>query len=518
MNFRCLFLAVFGFPSIALSQESADPVGNENQTSPELPESSDPEPQEEDVPDQEEAPNDEVESSAKSEAQEAAGKEPPAETAAPAETEAPTDASVATSRPPVSDNEALPPVEAAPAETQQAAINPRPPGEEELLAPHPVDPESITFKPGTGLSFKSQDEKFVMAIRLRIQFRDELTSEGENGDKTLSNAFGIRRARLQFKGNVFSKYIGYKAEFALSPRDLSLQNGATAYTPLLSWYTDFTYLRDLSLRIGQYKLLYSRQRVVSSGDLEFVDRNIAQNEFNLDRDIGALFYSKDFLGLDLFRYYAGASIGEGRDVYEAEEVDGQIASYQLLSRLEALPFGDFEDYSEVDFERLNKVRLSLGVAYAYLKNGTRTRGYQGSLFADDGTVDYHNATADLMLKWAGMTIFSDFFYREGHRNTVVAPDDEEGNLARNGLGASVQVGYLIPKLPIGFGVRYGGVTPAGFDADETAIQGTQDVGATFGWYLAGHDLKLQADYFHQWSDSFSENAVDEGRVQLQVAY
>ncbi len=410
------------------------------------------------------------------------------------------------------------PVVEAPPPEPDATINPRPAGEEELMAPHAVNLGKVAFVPGDGLTFKSEDESFAMAIRLRIQFRDELTSEDVDGVETLTNAFGIRRARLQFKGNIFSKYVKYKAEFALSPRDLSLQGGSTRYTPLLSWYTDFTYLRDLSLRVGQYKLLYSRQRVVSSGDQEFVDRNIAQNEFNLDRDIGGHLYSKNLLGLDLFRYYLGLSIGEGRDVYEAESVSSGQVSHQFLGRVEVLPFGDFEDYSEVDFERLDKFRLSFGAAYAYLKNGARTRGYQGSNFADDGTVNYHNATADLMIKWAGMTVFSDFFYREGERTEPIASGDEDGNLPRNGWGGSIQVGYLIPTIPLGVGLRYGGVSAAGFDTNETALSDSQEVGATAGWYMAGHDLKLQADYFHTWGDDFSTNAIDEGRIQLQVAY
>ncbi len=410
------------------------------------------------------------------------------------------------------------PVAEAPPPEPGATINRRPAGEEELMAPHAVNLEKITFDPGTGLTFKSQDESFKMAIRLRIQFRDELESEKDGGLSTMTNTFGIRRARLQFKGNIFSKYVKYKAEFALSPRDLSLQGGATKYTPLLSWYTDFTYLRDLSLRVGQYKLLYSRQRVVSSGDQEFVDRNIAQNEFNLDRDIGVHLFSKDLLGLDLFRYYLGVSIGEGRDVYEAEDTSSGQESHQYLARIEVLPFGDFEDYSEVDFERLDKFRLSFGAAYAYLQNGSRSRGYRGDDFADEGSVKYHNATADVMIKWAGMTIFSDFFYREGKRTEAIALGDEEGNLPRNGLGGSVQVGYLIPTIPLGVGVRYGGVSTAGFDSNETALSDSQELGATVGWYMAGHNLKLQADYFHTWGDDFSTNAIDRARIQLQVAY
>ncbi len=384
-----------------------------------------------------------------------------------------------------------------------------------LLDKHPVENSKNTYKPGTGLVISSADERFSMGIRLRIQMRNELTNVEEDGDNTLSNRFGARRARLQFKGNIFSKKIKYKAELAFSPNDLGhSDDGSNSHTPLLSWYTEFVHLRDLSLRLGQYKLLYSRQRVVSSGDQEFVDRNLAQGEFNLDRDIGGHLFSKDLFGLGLFKYYAGVTIAEGRDSWEKESTEKGVGSYQPLVRLEVLPFGDFDDYKEVDFSREKKLRVSLGGAYAFTKNGTRTRGYRGSLFADGGTADFHNATADLIAKYAGLTLYSDFFWRKGDRNTDVAAGDEDGNLTASGLGGSVQLGYLLPTLPLGVGVRYAAMDAGGND-DETTLSKEQEVGGTLGWYFAGHNLKLQSDFFHIWSEGVNE---DQFRVQLQVAY
>ena len=65
-------------------------------------------------------------------------------------------------------------------------------------------------------------------------------------------------------------------------------------SPLLSYYLEFDYLRDLTVRVGQYKIPFSRQRVISSGNQQMVDRSIANGEFNLDRDIG----------IDIMRYNA----------------------------------------------------------------------------------------------------------------------------------------------------------------------------------------------------------------------
>ena len=336
-------------------------------------------------------------------------------------------------------------------------INPLAPTDEHNLGKHPAESEASYFKPGTGLVVTSKDGDFSIAPRLRVQIRDELHLEEEE----TTNTFGIRRARIQFKGHVFGKNNKYKAEFAFSPKDLSFKDATPHRTPLLSYYTEHTHLRDLSIRIGQYKLLYSRQRVISSGNQEFVDRTLAQGEFNLDRDIGFHFFSKDLFGVNKLKYYTGLTIAEGRDSWESEVIGNEAGdatpSWQYLGRVEVLPFGSFKDYSEVDFQRLNKVRLSIGAAYAYTANGDSDRGYLGDGFTDGGTATYNNITADAMMKWAGLTAFGEFYYRSGERSDgalrpgAAGPDDIF--LTRNGMGGSGQVGYLLPKLPVGIGGR-----------------------------------------------------------------
>ncbi|MFZ9889472.1 MAG: porin [Myxococcota bacterium] len=389
-----------------------------------------------------------------------------------------------------------------------------------------VDLDSIRFRAGKGLAFQSRDGHQALELRLRVQFQSDtawLPSEAPDAaeeERALENTFGIRRARLQFAGHVFGKHNRYKAEFAFSPRDLGVRDGVPHQTPLLDWYAEFTHLRDLSLRLGQYKLLYSRQRVISSGDLAFVDRSLVQSEFNLDRDIGLHLYSSDLLGFDRFRYYAGVSIGEGRDVWAAQPMlSTDAGGLQYLVRVEALPLGGAKekwDYSEVDFDRSDAPRLALGFAYAFLDDGQRVRGYQGSPFADDGRVDYHNVNADLLLKWAGVTAFGELYWREGRRQPGTSGEVSEP--ARNGIGYGLQLDALVPSVPVNVGARYSTAQPGTYDATSTALGTSQEAGLTIGWFPAEHALKLQADVFHLWSDELFVDAEDRVRVLMQVAY
>lgn len=414
------------------------------------------------------------------------------------------------------------PQDAAPDGSAPAAERPTP--DEEPVEDLGLDADGSAFRPGKGLSLVSKDGRFAMIPRLRVQFLYSMVHENAS-DSELEQELGepvahslqIRRARLQFTGHVFGKHNKYKAEFAFSPRDEGFRDAGPSRTPILDWYAEFDYLRDLTFRIGQYKVGYSRQRVVSSGNLQMVDRSAANGEFNLDRDIGFDFRSKDFLGLDRLKYYAGVFMSEGRDAFEFDDFH-----LMYLARVEYLPFGGFKDYSEADLER-GKPRLSIGAAYGFVDDAERDRGILGSTPSDGGTTDYHNVTADLMFKWAGFSLFGEFYWRDGKRRYGDATiDDGMGNQipapredARNGLGWSVQPGYVVPRIPLEISSRYSQVRGLGND---TSMGDRDEVGGAISYYFAEHPLKLQADYFRKWDDAGISDGTDQVRVQLQVAF
>ena len=155
---------------------------------------------------------------------------------------------------------------------------------------------------------------------------------------------------------------------------MGLKSGVLTHSPLLDGYVQSAHLRDLNVRAGQFKVPFNRQRVVSSGNLQMVDRSLAQGEFNLDRDIGATVFSNDLFGLGIFKYAAGLFIGEGRDAYQPSDL-GML----YLGRVEAAPLapfsGAFKDSGkETDFTRRPLPQLSIGLAYAFLDEGKKIGG------------------------------------------------------------------------------------------------------------------------------------------------
>jgi hypothetical protein len=391
-----------------------------------------------------------------------------------------------------------------------------------LTDDHPVANEKSRFRPGKGLHLESEDGAFAIETRLRAQML--YTMEGEEGER-LGQSFELRRARLQFAGHVFGKHNEFKAELALSPSDVGMRDNSLPQTsPLLDFYFQFNQIENLNFRVGQYKVPYSRQRVVSSGDLRLVDRSIVNSEFNLDRDIGFDFRSENFLGVELLRYYAGVYVGEGRNTNALRDF-----GMMYLGRIEFLPFGDFKDYSEGDLSISKTPKLSIGVAYGFIEHAGKNQGILGSSPVDGGTTNVHNFDADLVIRLMGLSIEGELAYRSGRRrpgsersDVNDTPDDGSDDVLlieapRNGWGLVGQAGYLVPGTVFEVVAR-GAMNRA---TNASSMIERNEYGLGLNYYFAGHPLKLQLDLFRlgakaPGADQFSWD--DRLRVQLQAGF
>jgi hypothetical protein len=383
-----------------------------------------------------------------------------------------------------------------------------PKGEDEMMADHPVDRGDIKFRPGKGVEINSADDEFQLRIRVRVQMLYTYI-HGEPGPREADeppedrNDFRIRRARFVFQGYAFGEHNQYKLEI----------DPLRADNVVLDYYLDFTKNRDIQVRVGQYKISSNRQRVISSGDLQMVDRSRVNAEFSLDRDMSIDIRSRDFLGKDKMRYVLGVSTGNGLN-------NPQFTDFAMvyLVRFEYLPMGIFQDYSEVDFAR-TKPRLSIGATYSFFDNANQDRGMIGLPFADGGTADYHFVYVDAMFKARGFSAFTEFAFRTGTRKigdiTPTDPDydPELPTDARNGLGWMLQAGYLIPNTRFEFAGR-GALIQA--TRSPTSLGDSYEVSGSVSWYFARHPFKIQADVSQIWEDTWSDGATT-FRLQLQAS-
>ena len=373
------------------------------------------------------------------------------------------------------------------------------------------DAIDASYSFGQGVNFKSCDGNYLMHVWSRSQLRYSLNRVDQPGSN-VSQVMEVRRASLFFAGNAFGEHNKYFLQLVFAPRDVGLTGPAQTSSPIFDMFFTFDYLRDFSLRVGQYKPFFSRQFIAAWGDLQFVDRSIAQNEFHLDRDIGFDVFSTDVGGLDLFRYYAGAYVGQGRNSVAPRDVH-----FSPVVRFEVLPFGTFDDYKEGDLSRNTTPKLSLGVAYAYLMGVSKANGVYGPTPLDMGTTNFHELTGDLMFKLMGFSLTGEVYYRRGTRTSGGAVDSMGMTIAteaaRNGTGYFVQGGYLLPGIPLEFSARGGQV----FAINNSSMLDSGEVGGALSYYAQGHPFKIQADYFRSYvGPQTLSSGSDQVRLQLQM--
>jgi hypothetical protein len=275
---------------------------------------------------------------------------------------------------------------------------------------------------------------------------------------------------------VFDENIVFGVQLGFSPGNLGLEDGAVTHTPLLDYYFDFQHVRDINVLVGQYSIPFTREGTMSSGELVFVDRTIADNEFGAPRDVGITLHSDDFLGLNHFRYYAGIFSGAGRDGILLDCDCGPA----YVVRIEAHPTGLFDNYDQVDFQRSSDPRLAFGAAY-FLHNSV------------------HRSTVDALLFWHGAALEASLFHRFVDETNA------------SDIGFFVQANTLIPGTVFGVAGRYGRI--AGFE--HSLLESQNELGAGLNYFFEKHTLKLQLDGFHMWGGRYrtTEQLV---RLQLQV--
>jgi len=371
----------------------------------------------------------------------------------------------------------------------------------------------VTAEPGKGVVVATEDKDFVLKVRPRVQLRYTGDMTWPENQAVYEHSFLIRRARLAMTGNMFGPDTTFKMELGLSPKDLGYVEHYEIPTlsPLLDFYVQFNHLRDLTFRAGQYKVPFNRQRVISSGNLQMVDRSLAQGEFNLDRDIGADARSKDLFGLNLLRYYAGVYMSQGRDNFQSQVPD----KIMVLGRGEVLPFGLCDDYKESAQKLETSPCLSIGAAYAWLSKAQNVRGIKGDMHSDLGITNMHVANVDGMFKWYGTSLFSEFFGRYGFR---VDGGDGPFEEAHNAFGGTIQAGQMILVAPVEVTARYSFVRSASLFGLPSSSEAADEAGVGVSWYPGGHSLKVQADLFKTWSaTSFYAGGI-QSRLQIQAAF
>ncbi len=367
------------------------------------------------------------------------------------------------------------------------------------------------MKFGKGMiNFTAKDSSFSVKFAPRFQYLSstEWTDDGNGYGDANTSAF-IRRARLKFDGFALSPKLKYKLELGLSNRDIAGASIYTKNTPryILDALIKWNFYENFVLWAGQTKLPGNRERVISSGDLQLVDRSLLNATFNIDRDVGLQLRHHFTIGdRFLVREIFSWAQGEGRNV-----VTGNLGGHQYTGRIEFLPFGKFKgkgDYKGSGLTREEKLKVAIGASYDFNNNAVKTRSNQGSYMTNDiGYYETNISTVfiDAILNYKGFSFMGEYSSRDAEDPIAKNADGSAtGDFVSEGNGLNIQSGYLLKKNWELTG-RY---TFIDLKLSEISEQYTLGVSK----YILGHKLKVQSDVSYLTLN----NIGSEIRFRLQV--
>lgn len=342
-----------------------------------------------------------------------------------------------------------------------------------------------------GISF-TKDSLFSLNMRFRLQNRIGFRTESGEDLGFEQTDFRIRRLRVRLDGFVFNPRIQYYIQLGFSKSDMDLDGGEVAQ-PIRDAILYYHFSPNFYVGLGQAKLPGNRERVISSGNLQFAERSIANSFFTLDRDFGVFaYYTVPSQGKAFFQFKGAISSGEGRN----PSVGDRGLSY--TGRMEVLPFGKFTnggDYSEGDLELEARPKLSLGASYSYNESGSRSRGQLGPELYQKR--DQRVLIADMMLKYRGWALLGEYFSRNATNPITYNPLGLR-QAVWVGSGQNLQVSKLISKQGE-LAIRYAQITPKQSIRNLEMQREETTLGYTH--YVGGHRVKLQGNLGYSWANN-----------------
>lgn len=323
----------------------------------------------------------------------------------------------------------------------------------------PTEPPKQVATWNRALTFTSLDDRFSLNIRGRIQPRYEYERrEGESDH----SSFLLRRLRLTFEGQAYTPELTWKIMPEWS-RGAGLRDGWVNYS-----FNDFA-----KLRLGQYQVPFAWARDSSSTRHQFVERSVANNEFqwNDGRDLGLMLHGNLH---EQVRYAVGVFGGEGR-----ERLETRSTGNLFTGRVTYAPVGSYPG-SEALVQPVEHANVAFGLGLGYnTKNTPRDNTWQDA--------NVFGATADAHFQADRFSTHLTGFYRDVEPRNIDPSYD--------GTGYTFQAGYLLVPERLFANLRYSYAEPNS-DVNEDK---QREIMAGVHIFHLGHGSKVQ---------------VEAGRIQL----
>ena len=363
-----------------------------------------------------------------------------------------------------------------------------------------ADPESSWDYGSRGWELGRPDSDSYLWLGLRAQVRYSTLSKEPvvlGGFANPPESSGsINRARYKIGAGLNKDFTFYHEYDLRNSRLLDLR---------ASWVSN----PKFTLRVGQWKAEFNRERVDSSGKQQFSERSISNYWFTVDRQWGVLASGRVAEGAAFdSSWWAGVLAGNGR----SESSDGGqpmwLARWQWNYTRNVLPF------SQSALKRYSQPHGS--IALAFVSNESRyTRfssdgGGQLPEYEEGEKNQYriHQAMQEWAWQHRGLS-----FQQELHWKSI---EDKRGSRARDLFGGYAQVGWFPADrwktLPVALEIaaRVALVNP-----DDSFNSHNREFTVGANWFFSGHRNKLTVDTSYL---SIDEDRGRESDVRFRVQW
>jgi len=365
--------------------------------------------------------------------------------------------------------------------------------------------ETIKIEYGNkGIEFSADDGNYKLQIQSRLQFRyaypfdtDPVTFSDFQKEKT--QTFKINRARLKVGGNVYKSWIKFYWEYELASGNL------------LDFRLMIEKFEFLKLKVGQWKIHYNRERIISSGKQQTVERSILTRPFTIDRQQGVSFYGR-LKGKSIvdFNYWFSVLTGTGRGSTSNDD-----SHLMIMSRLQWNCFGRELKFTGSDTKYHEEITGLVAIAgvtnqspYTRFSQsaGGQLEGYEEG---DPGQYRVNQFLVETAFMFQGLSWQQEFHWKE--------INDKKNNELTVLIGNYVQLGYffcylwdVIPK-PLEVAFRYANYNPDRSTTNDNRREYSFDI----NWFFKNHLNKLTAEISYLDLQRSLNEAVDGFRFRLQ---
>lgn len=345
---------------------------------------------------------------------------------------------------------------------------------DEAMAASGAAASKTYWKDGTRFDFPN--EGFTAKLNTQIQARYTFSDNDEEAGDSNASSFSMRRVRLILSGTALHEEFSYymQTDFVGAREDDGTRSPELR-DAWLQWHAcDWA-----ALKMGQFKTMVSRQFNTSSSKLQFADRTVVSDYFDLDRQQGlsAEFKSNDGQWLASAAIFNGLSDGEGINQPGVDTRHTGVVSLRWNA------MGTMNSYEEGDISWTEDAAVSIGAAYAYSDATQADAG--GKVGQDDISVDAN-------FKWQGWSFHGEYFFRNYNPDLAGASDVEPS-------GFYAQVGYFLVPKKWEVAARYGLLDCDDGAATDGMCSGNDKVNQTsagLSYYWWKHNLKAQLNYEH----------------------